>query len=85
MSREIYLSKNLKKLRGVSFGAINIRSLVRKLDDVMTILGNSEIDCLGICETWLNSSTADMDIDIQGYNMIRNDQDAGNGKKGGGE
>ena len=71
MSKEPYPdiinSRDLRKLRGVSFGSINIRSVQYKLDEVMTFLMRSDLDYFSMTETLLNSSTKSTTLFIPGY------------------
>ena len=80
----IYYSKDLKSLRGISFGALNVCSVIRKMDDILTLLGSSELSYLGLTETWLNSSISNCELEIQGHDMCRFDRDLGGMKRGGG-
>ena len=77
-------STDLQKLRGLSFASYNIRSLVRKFDDVKLLLMRSNLNVLSLNETWLNASIADDEINIPGYNMHRLDRGLGSSKLGGG-
>ena len=72
--KPIHLSSHLKQLRRASFGAVNMRSVVRKLDDVMVLLNNSELDYLGLIESWLNETTSDAEFSIEGHTMLRCDR-----------
>ncbi len=74
----------LSKLRGVSFGAYNIRSITRKFDDISIFLKRSKLNLLALNETWLNSSIADCELNIDGYAFHRFDRDLGTGRIGGG-
>ena len=71
--KPIFLSHQLKSLRGASFGCVNIRSMVRKLDDIMILLNNSDLDYLGLTESWLNSMSVD-ELSIDGYSLQRCDR-----------
>ncbi len=46
------------------FGAINMRSIFRKHDELMVLLHNSELDLLAVPETWLNSSISSTDLQV---------------------
>ena len=76
--------ETLHNLRGISFGALNIRSTVRKLDDVKLLLSKSKLDYLCLNKTWLNSSIDNCEHEIRGYNLHRFDRDDGSGRRGGG-
>ena len=77
-------SSDLRKLRGPSFGCLNIRSLVRKIDDIRLFLSQSELNCLCLTESWLNNAISDEEISIPNYNLVRFDRGKGQSKKGGG-
>ena len=44
------------------------------------LLRDSDLNCLCLCETYLNNSITDGEIDIPGYMCSRNDRDANSGK-----
>ena len=68
-SRPIYCSKDLSLLKGISFASLNICSVYRKMDDILTIINNSELDYFSTTESWLNASISNDDIEIDGYNV----------------
>ena len=74
----------LSKLRGISLAHINIRSLFRKLEDIIRILTDGDVCVLGISETWLNRSVPDSMIGIGNYDVYRSDRSAASGKSTGG-
>ncbi len=78
-------SKDISKLKWIKVGALNIRSLYKKVDDVKLLLGNSKLDYLGLSESWLNSSVDGPEVEIEHYNMFRFDRDAGSAKRGMGD
>ena len=67
----------LKRLCGITYAAQNIRSLIRKLDDIKLLLHHSNLDLLLLNETWLNSSIGDPELNIDGCTCHRFDRDAG--------
>ncbi len=77
-------SLDLQKLRGLSFASYNIRSLVRKLDDVKLLLMRSDLNVLALSETWLNSAISNDELNIQGYTLHHLDHGLGSSKTGGG-
>ena len=81
---EIVNSRNLEKLRGVSFGHINIHSLFPKHDEIMTLLHRSDLDYLGVSETWLSPHVENHEISIPGYTLFRLDRQLEHKKEGGG-
>jgi hypothetical protein len=54
---------------------LNVRSLLPKIDEVRYILHKTDIDILGVNETWLDSSIEDNIISIDGFNLFRHDRD----------
>ena len=84
MNGRFYTSFDLQKLRGLSFASYNIRSIVRKIDDVKMLLMRSDLNVLTLSETWLNSSISNNEIEIEGYTLHRLDRGLGSPKTGGG-
>jgi hypothetical protein len=79
--------KSLKNLAPVRITKLpnvflsNVRAICNKVDDLDLVLKMNEIDLAGITETWLNSNILDSCVNIQGYNIVRNDRTE---KRGGG-
>ena len=84
VNTRIKYTSDLAKLRGVSFATYNVRSLVRKYDDICSILSRSELNMLCLTETWLNNSIDDLELSIPGYTLHRLDRGNGVSCKGGG-
>ena len=80
----VKFSKDIVTLSGIKFGSLNVRSLVRKMGDIVTLLHCSDLEYLGLSESWLNFSISDNEIAIPGYTVHRFDRDAGNAMRGGG-
>ena len=57
----------------VCFGLVNVNSLVNKVNYVSSMLVDSDISILGICETWLVDSVPSSFVDIPGYLFYRQD------------
>ena len=55
------------KLSGLMGGHVNIRSLLPKLPQIEILLSGSNLDFLGISETWLNDSVSTELLNIEGY------------------
>ena len=81
---EINSSSDLKKLKGITYGALNIRSLFKHIEEVQILLRRSELDILLLEETFINYSVDNSIIGIDGYNLFRMDRDGGTGRSGGG-
>ena len=71
---------DMGKLKGSVIAHLNIRSIYRKLEEVIQILSPGNIDILCLSETWLNRSVTDNMVSINGYNLIRADRNAESGK-----
>ena len=71
------------KSSGVLGGHINVRSLLQKLPQIEILLSDSNLDFLGISETWLKESVCTDILRIEGYNAFRKDR-PDKSKKGGG-
>ncbi len=65
---------DLAALKGIMVGHLNICHLLNKVDHLRTVLSESAIDLLGISESWLDESVADLEINIPGYYNIRQDR-----------
>lgn len=55
---------------------INVRSLVRKVDDIKFYLSTNRCDVLAISETWLDGKIKTTNVNINGYKFIRRDRDS---------
>ena len=58
---------------------LNIRTLLRNLDEISLIIKDLDLDCISLNETRLCSSIPDSEIYIQGYSVFRNDRCRNNG------
>ena len=56
--------------RGLHFVHLNIRSLWKKFDQTREILKDSNVDVLGISESWLNVNTDDRLLIKPNYTKI---------------
>ena len=66
--------------RGLHFIHLNVRSLLPKLDELTQLAGKTRPACIGLSETWLDSSVMDSEISIPGYVLRRRDRN----RQGGG-
>ena len=71
---------NIKTLKGFKIAALNIASLVRHIDGLKIVMSNQTLDILAINETRLDSTIADKDISIIGYNLVRKDRNRHEGE-----
>ncbi len=65
---------NIKALKGFKIAALNVASLVRHIDELKMVMSSQTLDILAINETRLDSTIADKDISIIGYNVVRKDR-----------
>lgn len=66
--------------KGLHFVHINIRSMVNKMADLISLANKTRASVIAVSETWLDTSVTDGEIRINGYNVVRKDR----GCKGGG-
>ena len=59
---------------------LDINSILPKIDQLRSLLINSNISVLGITKTKLDNTVNNEEVDIDGYNLIRSDRN----RKGGG-
>lgn len=64
----------LKRYKGLQIVQLNIRSLQHKVKIIEQDLLTSRIGVLGVTETWLNRSTPNTLVNIEGYKLLRNDR-----------
>ena len=83
MPEDIACSTDRAELIGPSFACYNIRSITKKIDDLRLLLGRSQLNCLGLTETWLNASISDEELLMDNYRLFRADRDNGSYKRGG--
>ena len=76
--------KDMAGIKSITMAHSNIRSINRKLEEVVRILSQGDIEILCLSETWLNSYVPDHMISISGYDMIRHDRTEESGKRTGG-
>ena len=53
---------------------INIRSLLPHFDEFKIAVSDLDPDIVALSETWLDSSVDDIDISLDGYNVVRRDR-----------
>ena len=71
--------------KGLHFSNLNIRHLVPKLDELrLHLAADNGPDIMGICETFLECSVPDCQLNIQGFNFMCKDRSEILNKTGGG-
>ena len=69
--------------RGLVIALLNINSLLAHIDELRIFMSGSKIDILAINETKLDSDINDNEIELSGFEIVRNDRST-NGRSGGG-
>ena len=67
------------KPEGLLGSHLNIRSLVSKSIQIEHLLLHSNLDFLGLSETWPKKHSPTAAFDISGYNVLRRDRNKGRG------
>ena len=60
--------------KGLHFGHVNINSILSKIEQLISLLTNSNISVLRITETQLDNTANNAEVKIDGYNLIRSDK-----------
>ena len=60
--------------KGLHFGHVNINSILSKIEQLISLLTNSNISVLWITETQLDNTANNAEVKIDGYNLIRSDK-----------
>ena len=60
--------------KGLKLVHLNVRSLVKKIDQLRLLLSDPRIEVLTLSETWLRHFHADSSLDIAGYTSFRHDR-----------
>ena len=63
------------KAKGLRCCRLNVRSLPVHLDEVGTLILLKNLDVFAVSETWLNSTWNDHELNIQGYQLFRQDRE----------
>ena len=75
----------LNKTKGFKILHVNVRSLLKKIDQFRMMLADVDLDVKSISETWLNESVSSKSVELDRYRLYRQDRDfSGVAKKRGG-
>lgn len=80
----IFTLDEVKRNKGFCAFHLNIRSLLPKLEEFKHYFLDGSIEVIGISETWLHSKIETALVQVEGYQMIRQDRNHLTGKRGGG-
>ena len=85
MDNQIKDIESLGKEKGFKLLHVNVRSLMKKIDQIRLTVSGSKLDVITMSETWLNSSLGSRLVGLDDYVMYRQDRDCKiAGKKRGG-
>ena len=75
---------SLNMLKGFKIAHINVRSLLKKMDQIRLLLQDVKLDVFTVSESWLKSHLDTSLIDLEGYKAFRLDRhtETKKGKKG---
>ena len=78
--------EDLSTAKGFKLVHLNVRSLVKKIDQIRILLQSTSIDIITFSETWLISHLSSALFNIAGYKLLRQDRlnKKKSGKRGGG-
>ena len=65
--------------KGLKIVHLNIHYLYPKLDEIKLLLSNQDIDILCLCETFLNDTFSNNELNIDSYKMFRKDRATASG------
>lgn len=61
------------KTKALKVAHLNVRSLQAHLREVETVIGDNDLDVLGVTETWLTARVSSDSLGIRGYKFVRRD------------
>ena len=67
------------KRKGLKIAFLNIVSLRKHRRELEIVLNDNDIDIIGLSETRLDETVRDSDVNINGYNIYRNDRNTNGG------
>ena len=60
--------------KGLKIAHLNVRSLPRHFDEFKILMHDNPFDVICLTETWLNSTWTDSELELNGYNLVRDDR-----------
>ena len=63
-------SKKLFSENGFVIACLNVRGVLCKIDEIMKLLNETDIDVLGLCETFLDENVDASEYAISGYKVV---------------
>ena len=65
--------------KGLKILHLNVRSLLRNIDEIKLLLTNNVVHIFSINESWLDESVPDTEIYIEGFRVVRKDRNRNGG------
>ena len=88
MANRVNILSDLDREMGFKLVHVNVRSLLKKIDQFRIMTTDLSLDVLTVSETWLNSSISSASVALEGYTLYRQDRETktskGGTKRGGG-
>ena len=60
--------------KGFKIAHLNIRSIIKNIDQFRIYVSNHQYDIICINETWLDDKISDREVGIDGYDLLRKDR-----------
>ena len=74
MDNEVKDIEALSKVKGFKLVHLNVRSLVKKIDQVRILLGEANLDVITLSETWLSEAVHSNTVELDSYILYRQDR-----------
>ena len=75
MDNKIDTIDTLNKQKGFKLLHVNVRSLVKKMEQVKIMFHNSNMDVITLSETWLTEAVNSRTVELENYTLFRQDRD----------
>ena len=68
------VTKKRLNSKGFKIAQLNIRSMVKKIDEFRMYALNHQYDIICVNETWLDNTVNNHEVKLDGYDLVRNDR-----------
>ena len=68
------ISSSLYGKQGIHICHLNVRSILNKISQIRSLLKNNNIQFLGISESWCSEKISNNEIQVDNYNIVRQDR-----------
>lgn len=69
----------LKRVKGLKMVHLNVRSLLKNIDELRLFAGSNKPDIITLSESWLDCSISNEEISIENFNLERHDRNRNGG------